>query len=160
MVKLIKLLGASLLTSLTATPALALDNGLALTPPMGWLSWERYACVVDCEADPGKPRPHLHFHTFVPLADAAPCPPPPQPPDNCISAGLYQRMADELVAGGYLDAGYEYVNIDDCWNAMDRDADGQLYADPVRFPDGIKGVADYGRLGFSTIYTREPRWAV
>ena len=30
---------------------------------------------------------------------------------------------------------------------MDRDADGQLYADPVRFPDGIKGVADYGTLG-------------
>ena len=53
-------------TSLTATPALALDNGLALTPPMGWLSWERYACVVDCEADPGKPRPHYIFTPSCP----------------------------------------------------------------------------------------------
>ena len=30
----------------------ALDNGLALTPPMGWLSWERFRCNVDCMHDP------------------------------------------------------------------------------------------------------------
>lgn len=30
----------------------ALDNGLARTPPMGWLSWERFRCNVDCEKDP------------------------------------------------------------------------------------------------------------
>lgn len=24
-----------------------LDNGLGLTPPMGWLSWERYGCSVN-----------------------------------------------------------------------------------------------------------------
>ena len=30
----------------------ALDNGLALTPPMGWLSWERYRCNIDCVNDP------------------------------------------------------------------------------------------------------------
>ena len=30
----------------------ALDNGLALTPPMGWLSWERYRCNIDCINDP------------------------------------------------------------------------------------------------------------
>lgn len=29
-----------------------LDNGLALTPPMGWMSWERYRCIVDCELYP------------------------------------------------------------------------------------------------------------
>lgn len=26
----------------------ALDNNLALTPPMGWSSWERFRCNVDC----------------------------------------------------------------------------------------------------------------
>ena len=31
---------------------LALDNGLVLTPPMGWLSWERFRCNIDCENDP------------------------------------------------------------------------------------------------------------
>jgi alpha-N-acetylgalactosaminidase len=30
----------------------ALDNGLALTPPMGWLHWERFRCNVDCVNDP------------------------------------------------------------------------------------------------------------
>ena len=29
-----------------------LDNGLSLTPPMGWLSWERFRCNVDCDNDP------------------------------------------------------------------------------------------------------------
>jgi len=30
----------------------SLDNGLARTPPMGWLSWERFGCNTDCENDP------------------------------------------------------------------------------------------------------------
>lgn len=25
-----------------------LDNGLALTPPMGWMNWQRYRCETDC----------------------------------------------------------------------------------------------------------------
>lgn len=25
-----------------------LDNGLARTPPMGWMAWQRYRCNVDC----------------------------------------------------------------------------------------------------------------
>lgn len=31
---------------------IALDNGLALTPPMGWLTWERFRCNTDCTNDP------------------------------------------------------------------------------------------------------------
>ena len=30
----------------------ALDNGLALTPPMGWFTWERFRCNTDCVNDP------------------------------------------------------------------------------------------------------------
>lgn len=30
----------------------ALENGLARTPPMGWLSWERFRCNTDCKNDP------------------------------------------------------------------------------------------------------------
>lgn len=29
-----------------------LDNGLGLTPPMGWLTWERFRCNMDCDRDP------------------------------------------------------------------------------------------------------------
>ena len=30
----------------------ALDNGLAKTPPMGWMTWERFRCNIDCVNDP------------------------------------------------------------------------------------------------------------
>lgn len=35
--------------SLTATPAAALDNGLALTPPMGWNDWNAFGCNVSAK---------------------------------------------------------------------------------------------------------------
>lgn len=38
---------------LIAVPlASTLDNGLALKPPMGWISWQRFRCVIDCEQYP------------------------------------------------------------------------------------------------------------
>ncbi|XP_061169448.1 alpha-galactosidase A-like [Saccostrea echinata] len=93
----------------------ALDNGLALTPPMGWLTWERFRCNTDCERDP----------------------------ENCISERLIKEMADIMVSDGYKDVGYEYVIIDDCWLASERDQDGRLVPDPKRFPSGIKKLAEY-----------------
>jgi alpha-galactosidase len=38
--------------------------------------------------------------------------------------------------------GYKYILLDDCW-AGPRDANGELTADPYRFPDGMKPVIDY-----------------
>ena len=55
-------------------------------------------------------------------------------------------MADRLVADGYLAAGYQYINIDDCWASRTRGADGRLQADPERFPSGIRAIADYVSL--------------
>ena len=52
-------------------------------------------------------------------------------------------MADRLVEDGYKAVGYEYINIDDCWMARSRDSNNKLYADPKRFPSGIKGLAEY-----------------
>ena len=52
-------------------------------------------------------------------------------------------MADLLVTGGYKEAGYDHVNIDDCWMAMNRDSKGKLVPDPDRFPSGMKALADY-----------------
>lgn len=60
-----------------------------------------------------------------------------------IDEELIRETADAMVASGMADAGYEYVNIDDCWMAPERDADGNLQADPERFPSGIKALADY-----------------
>lgn len=30
----------------------SLENGLARTPPMGWMTWERFRCVTDCQNFP------------------------------------------------------------------------------------------------------------
>jgi len=51
--------------------------------------------------------------------------------------------ADLLVNEGYDKVGYNYVIIDDCWMTHNRAADGKLQADPIRFPRGIKPLADY-----------------
>ena len=59
-----------------------------------------------------------------------------------VSAQLIRGVADAMVANGMRDAGYQYVTIDDCWQ-VSRDANGTIVADPQRFPDGIKALADY-----------------
>lgn len=79
-------------------------EGLALTPPMGWNSWNKFACNVD---------------------------------ENMI-----RQMADAMVSSGMKDAGYTYINIDDCWHG-DRDSLGFIHPDPKRFPSGMKTLADY-----------------
>ncbi|XP_065909660.1 alpha-N-acetylgalactosaminidase-like [Dysidea avara] len=104
----------SLILMVMACTALALNNGVARTPPMGWLAWERFACNTDCANDP----------------------------ENCISEHLFLDMGKKLVELGFKDVGYEFVNIDDCWAAKDRDSNNQLQADPIRFPNGIKSLAD------------------
>jgi alpha-galactosidase len=79
-------------------------QGLALTPPMGWNSWNKFACNVD---------------------------------ENMI-----RQQADAMVSTGMKDAGYTYINIDDCWHG-DRDSLGFIHPDPKRFPSGMKALADY-----------------
>ena len=59
-----------------------------------------------------------------------------------VSAPLIRGVADAISANGMRDAGYQFVTIDDCWQ-VSRDANGVIVADPVRFPDGIKSLADY-----------------
>lgn len=63
----------------------------------------------------------------------------------CFSEKLIRRLADDIVLNGYKDVGYEYLVIDDCWLANERDPNGELIADPKRFPKGIKALADYVR---------------
>ena len=60
-----------------------------------------------------------------------------------INEALIKETADAMVATGMRDAGYEYLVIDDCWSMKERDKNGNLVADPVKFPNGMKAVADY-----------------
>jgi alpha-galactosidase len=78
--------------------------GLALTPPMGWNSYNHFA--------------------------------------NNINEHLIRETADAIATNGMKDAGYVYLNIDDCWQGQ-RDAQGFIQPDPQRFPSGMKALADY-----------------
>ena len=60
-----------------------------------------------------------------------------------ISEQMVLEMADVMAEQGYRDAGYKYVVIDDCWSLRERDENGNLVADPEKFPHGMKYVADY-----------------
>ena len=94
----------------------ALDNGLARTPPMGWMSWTRFACETDCALFP----------------------------QECINEELYKEMADMMADMGFAAAGYQYVNIDDCWSEKERDSvTNRLVPDKKRFPSGIPQLAGY-----------------
>ncbi|MBQ8784335.1 MAG: alpha-galactosidase [Clostridia bacterium] len=80
------------------------NNGVALTPPMGWSSWNTFGRGVTEEV-------------------------------------IYET-AKAMKASGLLDAGYQYVNIDDCWQSAMRTAEGELQSDPVSFPSGIKALVE------------------
>jgi alpha-galactosidase len=60
-----------------------------------------------------------------------------------ITEELAKATADAFVAKGLKDAGYMYIVLDDGWMAKERDAKGNLVADPQKFPNGIKALADY-----------------
>ena len=60
-----------------------------------------------------------------------------------INEKMIMETADAMVREGLLDAGYEYLVIDDCWSEMQRDENGMLVADHQKFPHGMKYVADY-----------------
>jgi alpha-galactosidase len=90
-----------------AAAAVAVDDGLALTPPMGFNNWNSTHCRAE------------------------------------FNEAMVKGMADIFVERGLKDAGYQYVNLDDCWALPQRGPDGNLVPDPVRFPNGIKALADY-----------------
>jgi alpha-galactosidase len=100
---LLTVLAAAIISIQTPAGDLSFDD-LAKTPPMGWNSWNKFACNV--------------------------------------SETLIKETSDAMVATGMKDAGYQYVVIDDCWQ-VSRDAQGNIVPDPVRFPSGMKALADY-----------------
>ena len=78
------------------------EHKLALTPPMGWNSWNCWASAVSDEK--------------------------------------VRASADAMVSSGLAAHGFQYINIDDCWEGK-RDANGEILTNE-KFPD-MKALADY-----------------
>ena len=61
-----------------------------------------------------------------------------------IDETVIKETADAMVNTGLLDAGYEYLVIDDCWSEKERDpVTGKIIPDHIKFPNGMKTVSDY-----------------
>lgn len=60
-----------------------------------------------------------------------------------LNADVVKKTTDLIIELKLNENGYNYVNIDDCWQADERDQDGHIMVNSTKFPDGIKDVADY-----------------
>src|SRR4051812_14752923 len=75
---------------------------IAKTPPMGFNTWNNFACNV--------------------------------------SQDIIQSVADAMATNGMKDAGYNYVNVDDCWEGS-RDANGFISATNKWTGSSLKSAA-------------------
>lgn len=60
-----------------------------------------------------------------------------------VTEAVVRATADEIISSGLASVGYNYINIDDCWAALQRDPQGLLTSRPTTFPSGIQSLADY-----------------
>ncbi len=61
---------------------------------------------------------------------------------NKINENIILDIAKAIKASGLAEAGYVYVNLDDCWQSSMRDENGRLQGDLGTFPHGIKHLAE------------------
>lgn len=67
---------------------------------------------------------------------------------NHIDQDMIMEVAEAMVNSGLADAGYKYVNLDDCWQSSMRDSDGKLQGDLRTFSRGIPQlIKDINQLG-------------
>ena len=54
---------------------------------------------------------------------------------GAINEPFFRATVESLAVKGFLQKGYEYINLDDCWMDTKRDANGDLQWGP-NFPTG------------------------
>lgn len=59
-----------------------------------------------------------------------------------IDEKMIREQADFMISTGLYHAGYRFINIDDGYFGG-RDTNGNLFANPAKFPNGMKALADY-----------------
>lgn len=91
-------------TQLHVTATKHYDNGVALTPPMGWSSWNTFRQKIDEQ--------------------------------------IIRETAAAMKSSGLVEMGYQYLNLDDCWQSSIREEEGRLQGDLTNFPSGIKKLVE------------------
>lgn len=61
---------------------------------------------------------------------------------NKINEDLIYEIGTAMKNSGLLDAGYNYLNLDDCWQSSARDENGRLQGDLSTFPSGIAALCE------------------
>lgn len=60
-----------------------------------------------------------------------------------LNETLFTETADEMASSGLLDAGYNRINLDDCWMTYSRAEDGLLQWNVTLFPRGLPWLGRY-----------------
>jgi len=60
-----------------------------------------------------------------------------------LNETLFTKTADAMVDKGLLAAGYNNINLDDCWSLKKRNAKKELEWDPALFPHGLPWLGEY-----------------
>ncbi|KAF2163875.1 carbohydrate-binding module family 13 protein [Zasmidium cellare ATCC 36951] len=60
-----------------------------------------------------------------------------------LNQTLFTETADAMVSRGLLKAGYDRVNIDDCWPLYERAQNGSLQWNETLFPNGLPWLGNY-----------------
>ncbi|EIN08646.1 glycoside hydrolase [Punctularia strigosozonata HHB-11173 SS5] len=59
-----------------------------------------------------------------------------------INEDLFLTTANLMVSLGLKDAGYHYINLDDCYALKNRTSSGAIVEDPAKFPSGMRSLTD------------------
>ena len=93
------------LTAFAVRSVAALDNGLALTPPRGWRSWNEFGCDIN--------------QTNI---------------ESQMEAMVSRQRSVDGVPTSLLDLGYTSAAIDDCWQACNSGPGGVGFHNASGYP--------------------------
>jgi len=95
--------------------AFALNDSVARTPPMGFSTWNYFGCTGITQGN------------VLAVANAM----------TLVHAPNWEGKQISLKS-----AGYSYINLDDCWQAAGRNANGSPTWNTTKFPNGFPWLVD------------------
>ena len=60
-----------------------------------------------------------------------------------VNETYIRASAQALIDKGLYAAGYDIVEVDDCWAELERNASGHMVPNATRFPSGMASLGDF-----------------